>query len=118
MTDFLMKFLPWLDLFWLPVAMLVVHPEQRVKSAIFVLACAAMLRLQGQMMESIGYGAGFFGLWHWPLLYRGMAGYGAGIVFYLVTAWFSPKTDPYVFMAAAITIFIASFCLTCGLMVL
>ncbi len=113
-----MKFLPWLDLFWIPVALIVVHPEQRIKAVIFIACCVFMLRLQVQMMQEIGFEGGFLHWWDWPILYRGMAGYGIGIIFYLITAWFSPKSDPFVMIAASITVFIASFCVTCALMLL
>lgn len=118
MTGLLAKFLPYLDFFWVPLALVVVHPEQRVKAVIFALCCAFVLRLQAQLMEQIGYPDGFFGLWGLPVLYRGMAGYAAGMAFYLLIARLSPRTNVFVMMAASITIFMTAFCVTCILMVL
>lgn len=118
MTGLFEQFLPYLDFFWLPVALAIVHPEQRIKAAIFTLCCAFMLRLQSQLMEQIGYPDGVFHLWNWPVLYRGMAGYAAAMIFYLLMARLSPRTDMFVMMAASITIFIGAFCVTTMLMVL
>ncbi len=118
MTGLLAQFHPWLDLFWIPVALAVVHPEQRVKAVLFAGACVLMLRLQVEMMGQIGYGGGFFGWWDKPLLYRGMIGYAVAMVFYLLMTRLSPRTDVFVMMAASITIFIAAFCVTSALMVL
>lgn len=118
MTGLLVQFMPWLDLFWVPLALAVVHPEQRVKAVLYALCCAGILRLQVEMMGQLGYPQGFLAWWDWPLLYRGMAGYGVSMVFYLLMARLSPRTDMFVMMAASITIFIAAFCVTSFLMVL
>lgn len=118
MTDLLAKFLPYLDLFWVPLALAVVHPEQRIKAVVFALCCAGMLRLQVEMMDQIGYPQGFFGWWDWSLLHRGMAGYGVGMALYLLMARLSPRTDVFVMIAASITVFIAAFCVTSAMMVL
>lgn len=118
MTELLAKFLPWLDLFWIPLALIVVHPEQRIKTILFIVTCVLILRLQIEMMDQIGFPRGIFGFWHWPLLYRGMAGYGVFIAFFLLTARFSPKTDLFVLLAAIITLFIGAFCVTSLMMVI
>lgn len=118
MTGLLAKFLPYLDFFWVPLALLVVHPEQRVKAVIYALCCAFVLRLQAEFMVRIGYPNGFFGLWDWSVLYRGMAGYAAAMVFYLLVSRASPRIDLFIMMAASITIFIGAFCVTSVLMVL
>lgn len=118
MTDMFAKFLPFLDLFWLPTALAVVHSEQRIKTIIFVGACVFMLRLQVEMMGQLGFENGFFGWWEWPILYRGMAGYAVFIAFYLLTARLSPRSDIFILMAAGITIFITAFCVTSAMMVL
>lgn len=118
MTGALAQFLPWLDLFWIPLALAVVHPEQRIKAVLFAAACVLMLRMQVEMMGQIGYPDGFFGWWGKPLLYRGMIGYGLLIAFYLLMARLSPKTNVFVMMAASITLFILGFCVTSALMVL
>lgn len=118
MTGLLAKFLPYLDFFWVPLALVVVHPEQRVKAVIYALCCAFTLRLQVQLMEQIGYPRGLFDLWDMPILYRGMLGYAAAMTFYLLMARLSPRTNVFVMMAASITIFITAFCVTSILMVL
>jgi len=118
MTGLLAKFLPYLDFFWVPLALVIVHPEQRIKAVIYALCCAFVLRLQVEFMEQIGYPRGIFALWNWPLLYRGMGGYAAAMAVYLLVARLSPRTDLFIMMAASIAIFIGAFCVTSLLMVL
>lgn len=110
--------LSWVDLLWLPVAVLAVGKKNRGKSILFALSCILMLRLQAQLMHEIGFDAGILTFVQWPALYKGMAIYGFFMsVFYGLSA-VSKNTDPYVFMGASISIFFLSFCISSVVMVL
>lgn len=108
----------YIDLLWVPVALLCLHKGQRLKAVLFVLTCAFALRLQIELMESIGYGRGFFRLIDASLYIRGMVAYSVFILGFFIMSHFSPKTDSFVYVAASITIFIAAFCVSSLIMVL
>lgn len=108
----------YIDLLWVPVALLCLHKGQRLKAALFVLACAFVMRLQIELMQSIGYGNGFFRLIDTPLYIRGLVTYSVFILGLFILSHFSPKTDSFVYIAASITIFIAAFCVSSLIMVL
>ncbi len=107
-----------IDLLWVPVALLCLHKGQRLKAVLFVLACAFVMRLQIELMQSIGYGKGFFRFIDAPLYVRGLVTYSVFILGFFILSHFSPRTDSFVYIAASITIFIAAFCVSTLVMVL
>ena len=107
-----------IDLLWVPVALFCLHKGQRLKAVLFVLVCAFAMRLQIELMQSIGYGRGFFRLMDTPLYIRGLVTYSVFILGFFIMSHFSPKTDSFVYIAASITIFIAAFCVSSLIMVL
>lgn len=110
--------LNWMDLAWIPWALLMVRKKQRIIAVLFVLACVLTLRLQVDLMIEIGFGDGFFKFIDLPLLLRGFMAYGVFIFIFLGLSRWSRELDPYINMAAAITIFIAAFCVSTFIMVL
>lgn len=107
-----------IDLLWVPVALLCLHKGQRLKAVLFVLACAFIMRLQIELMESIGYDDGFLRWIDASLYIRGLITYSLFILGFFILSSFSPRTDSFVYVAASITIFIAAFCVSSLVMVL
>lgn len=110
--------LPWIDLLWAPVALIVVPKGIKIKTALFTLFCALALRLQVELLQSIGFGKGFLGLMESGILARGQVTYGVFILFLLILAFFSKGVDKHVHIAACITILIVAFCVSTFVMVL
>ncbi|USO04054.1 MAG: hypothetical protein H6853_01895 [Rhodospirillales bacterium] len=108
----------WIDLLWVPVALLCLHKGQRLKGAVFVLACAFIMRLQIQLMEEIGFGNGFLGLLDTPLYARGLVTYSLTILIFFLLSYYSPNIDKFVHVAASITIFTGAFCVFFAVMAL
>lgn len=108
----------WIDLFWVPVALLAMERGRKIKTALFVLACAFLLRLQVELLQQIGYPRGFFGLMQSDILIRGQIIYSVFILFFLLLAFFSPGANKHVYLAASITVMIAAFCVSFLIMVL
>jgi len=108
----------WIDLIWVPVAALATKGVFRLKAVLFVLLCSFMLRLQVHLMDDIGFHNGFLHWLHLPLLYRGMIVYGFFIAVFLTLVALSKEHNPYVFIAASITIFTIAFCVSSAAMVL
>lgn len=108
----------WLDLLWIPAALLALHKGQRLKAVLFVLACALMLRLQIQLMDAVGYPNGFLGLMSADLYTRGLITYSVFILGFFLLSYASPKVDNFVFVAASISTLIAAFCVSLGIMAL
>jgi hypothetical protein len=110
--------LNWIDLAWVPIALLLVRKGQRVNATLFVLACVLTLRLQVELMFEVGFGNGFFKFVDMPALLRGFMAYGAFIAVFLGLSRWSRERDHYVNMAAAITVYIAAFCVSTFIMLL
>ena len=108
----------WIDLLWMPVALLMAHKGHRLMAAAFVLICVFTLRLQIELMESIGYGQGIWRLLDASLYTRGLICYGIVIAFFLVLARFSPGTMKVVFLAAGLSLYIFAAALTMIVMLL
>ncbi len=108
----------WLDFLWLPLSFLILRKNQWLKSLFFILACIFTLRLQVELMDAVGYPFGFFNFMSWSALLRGYLVYGFFILGFLILARWSREKDPYVIIAASITVFIAAFCVSTFVMVL
>ncbi len=114
-----MEFLiAWMDLVWVPIALLMLRKGQRFKGVMFVLTCVASLRVQVQLMERIGYPTGIIPLLDFPLIQRGFIAYGTFIATFLILSHFSREKDHYIYIAAAITVFVAAFCVSSFVLVL
>ncbi len=107
----------WIDLIWLPVSLFVVHKNQRIKVALYVLSCVMTLRLQVELMEEIDAAHGLLKLMNSHVFHRGLVVYGVFNMLYLILAYFSPRTRPVVFIAASISIYFLAFCSSMILMV-
>jgi hypothetical protein len=99
----------WLDILWLPIALLIVHKGQKWKSCAFILLCMVVMRLQIEIVEGMGFAKGVTGLIDWPLMIRGYAVYGVFFALYLLLSYLSPLTRGAIYMAASITIFFMAF---------
>lgn len=100
----------WLDLLWLPAALLAVHRGQRLMAAGFVLACVFSLRMQIELMASLGFPQGILGFLNAGLYNRGLITYSLVTALFLVLAYLSPNTKGAIFLAASISLYILSFC--------
>jgi low affinity Fe/Cu permease len=110
--------LNWIDLAWVPLALLLVRKGQRLNALIFVLVCILTLRLQVELMLEIGFDNGFFKFIDLPVLMRGFMAYGVFIAVFIGLSRWSRERDVYVNMAAAITVYIAAFCVSTFIMLL
>ena len=108
----------WIDLLWVPVALLTMERGKKLFTCGFVLSCTLLLRLQVELLQQLGYPRGFFGFMDSNIFTRGLIAYGAFIAFFLVLAYYSKGGDKNVHIAASITILIAAFCVSLFIMVL
>lgn len=110
--------LPWIDLVWVPISLIVAEPGKRLFAAGFAGACCLLLRLQVELLRGIGHANGFFGIMQSGVLTRGQVVYGLFILLFLILAHFSHGVYKSVYLAASITIMISSFCVSSLIMVL
>lgn len=111
-------FYQWIDLLWLPVALVAVHEGQRIKTCVFLLVCILTLRAQVELMETIGHPKGLVGLLHSGAYERGLVVYGIIFALFLLLAYFSANTKGIVFFAATLSIYIFAFCASMVVMLL
>lgn len=110
--------LPWIDLVWIPISLIVAEPGKRLFAAGFAGACCLLLRLQVELLRGIGLSKGFFGFMESDALLRGQVVYSLFILAFLLLAHFSHGVYKSVYLAASITIMISGFCLSSLIMVL
>ena len=110
--------LQWLDLIWLPIGYLFIHRPHRALAAAFFLSCMLMMRLQAELMISIGYSAGLIGLWGMHVFLRGLIVYSIFYALYLLLAHYSRDTRKAVFLAASISVFFMALFVSSIVMVL
>lgn len=99
----------WLDVIWIPIAAISVHPGQRLKAMGFVILCMTVMRLQIEIIQSTGFKTGFTGFWDASLYHRGLMTYSIFIMIYLLLSYFSPYTRGVIYLAASISIFFMAF---------
>lgn len=114
----LSTFYQWIDLFWIPVGLLMTRRGQYLLTTGFIIACVACLRMQLELMTSIHKPGGILGFVDLGLYERGLIVYGFFIALFLILAHFSPRTTGAIFLAASLTIFIMGFCVSMLAMVL
>lgn len=110
--------LDWIDLLWVPIALLTMERGKKLFTCGFVLSCSLLLRLQVELLRELGYPYGFFRLLDSSIFTRGLITYGLFIALFLLLAYFSKGGDKNVHIAASITILIAAFCVSLLVMVL
>ncbi|MFN3826223.1 MAG: hypothetical protein ACK4NR_01210 [Micavibrio sp.] len=115
MTDLIYQ---WIDLLWVPVALVAVHKGQRLKTVVFLLVCILTMRAQVELMEHIGKPSGFTGLLETEAYERGLITYGIIFALFLLLAYLSPHTKGIVFFAATISLYVLSFCFSMLVMVI
>lgn len=98
----------YLDILWLVIALLIVKRHQRFVVLGFFVFCMVMMRLQIELMQSIGYPRGLLGLIGYDAHMRGLAVYSLAYVIYLALVVFSPYARGTLLMAASISVFFAA----------
>lgn len=107
----------WIDFIWLPMTFFYMDKDHRPYALGFVLACIFGLRLEEELLQSMGYSAGITGWISFPSYFRGLITYSVAIALFLTLSYFSKKTHNVVYMAACISIFIAVFIISLLIMV-
>lgn len=108
----------WIDLFWLAMVLIAVHKQHRLLAVGFVLSCVFMLRLQVEIMESIGYGTGILRALDSHVFERGLVAYSVIYLLYFLFAHYSPGSRRVIFMAASLSMFFFALTVSTFVMVL
>lgn len=102
------EIIQWIDLIWLPIALIITRRRQWPVVVSFFACCILMLRLQVELMSSMGYPNGILPLLQAPALTRGLITYSVFYALYLALVHYSPGSRKYILLAASITIFFAA----------
>lgn len=98
-----------IDLIWVPIALIVAVKGQRLMAAGLAISCALALRMQIQLIETLGLEKVDWGLLESDRLVRGQIGYSILIALYLILVHFSPQTRSVIFLAATLSLFFSFF---------
>ena len=110
--------LQWIDVLWLVPAFVLIHPKERLLAAGFFIICMVMMRLQVELMGSIGYEQGILGVMSMPVFSRGLIVYSLFYIAYMLLAHYSRDSRKVIFMAASISIFFMALFVSSVVMVL
>jgi hypothetical protein len=99
----------WIDFLWLPLVFLVVEKQHRFYALGFVICCLFSLRLEYELLEAMETPGGITGLVEMPPYIRGLIVYSLAIMLFLGLSHFSRRTEPVIYMAAAISLYISTF---------
>lgn len=97
----------WIDLLWLPAALLFSRPRHRWMAAVLALACLLTFRAQLWLMS--GHPDGYFGWLAALVAWRGLVGYSFGLAVFLGLAWASPGAGASIYAVAAILFYFMMF---------
>lgn len=101
--------MPWMDVLWIPLALLVARKGQKIKAVAFIGCCMLTLRLQSDLVKVTGHDRGFTGFFESDVFYRGMMVYSVFIFIFLVLSYISPRTRGVIYIAACLSIFFMAF---------
>ena len=111
-------FLQYIDTIWLPIALVVVHKNQRLVTLATITACMLMMRMQIEFITATGYPHGMLGLLGHHIFFRGMASYTLIYIGYITTAHLMPQNRGSMFLAASVTVFFVALFLSTVIMIL
>lgn len=107
----------WLDATWILIALVILHKGHKILGAAFVLFCMVSLRLLVELFAGVDFSLGLLNP-STPILQRGYWSYSVFIAIFFLLAYGSKGSDPYSFVAAAISMLIFAFCVSAVIMVL
>ncbi len=108
----------WLDLFWIPLALVFVDPRQWWKAVGFVLSCVLTLRLQVEILDTLGIPHGLLPFIDSSPYVRGLMIYGLFIILFFWLSKYYKRLDPFIFLAASFSLFGGAFCVSSVIMLL
>ncbi|MCF8495910.1 MAG: hypothetical protein K9G62_04490 [Alphaproteobacteria bacterium] len=109
--------LQWIDLIWLPLGWIVVAKDQRWLVAGILFGCMTMMRLQAELMDSIGYSTGMLPYLELQDYERGLLIYSLFYAVFLGIVHFSPQMKGALLLGAGLSLFFMVFT-TAGLIML
>ena len=108
----------WVLTAWVIPALLFTHSEQKIKASFFVLLLALVLKLQVEMMGSLGFQKGFTGFVPFTAEARGLFVHSFFILLLIGISIFSKHTRPIIYLAACLSLFFLSFFLSSFIMLI
>jgi len=108
----------WIDLAWLLVVPLALGRAHWLTGSGYVVSCALMLRLQTELLDSIGYSRGFLPLLESDIFTRGIITYGVVIFVYMIWGHFLRRASVVIFLAHSIAFFFIAMIASLVVMIL
>ena len=110
--------LQYIDAIWLPIMWFVVNKDHRRTAIMYVIGCMVLLRMQVELMLSIGYPSGILTFTSMSVFQRGVLVYTVFYIIYLLLLHFSAKNDKSIVLASSIGVFFMVFFVSSVVMVL
>lgn len=108
----------WLDLIWIPIALVVLPRKQWVEALVLIACSAVMLRLQIDMVEQYGKPGGITGWLPFDLYHKGLIAYSLVIVVYIIASLMLYRHGWLIHLSLAIGVFFNAFIISTIVMVI
>lgn len=110
--------LQYIDAIWLPIVFFIAHKDHRRTAVLFVLGCMFLMRMQVELMISIGYPRGILNFSETDVFSRGILIYSLSYIIYIIFLHFSAKSDKSIMLASSLGAFFMVFFLSSVVMLL
>lgn len=101
--------LQYIDLIWLPLAYFAAHKNHRRTALLCIMGCALLMRMQVEMVVTMGYPRGVLNILDIQAFNRGLIIYTIFYITYLVFLHMSSESDKSVVLASSIGMFFMVF---------
>lgn len=108
----------WIDVLWFIPAIIVARPKQRLTAISLILCGIAMMRLQVEMLDMVGYTHGIIGFLPYHIFLRGLVTYGVVYLLFFAFIRFASGSRGSILLASAISFFFLAFFASTIVMVL
>ena len=108
----------WLDLIWIPIALIVLPRKQWIEALVLIICSAIMLRLQIDMVKQYGKPGGMTGWLSFELYHKGLVTYSVIIAIYIIASLMLYRHGWLIHLSLAIGVFFNAFILSTIVMVL
>lgn len=110
--------LTYVDLLWLPIMLFALHGKHKFYGAGFVLCGALMLRMQVELMDTIGFPNGILPIIENDVHIRALITYSVSYLLYLLLAVWSFGERAHIFMGFTLSHFFLTLLVSTVVMVL
>lgn len=118
MQELILTLYNWIDLLWIPIALIVLPLRQWIEALTLIICCVIMLRLQIETLDAYDFNGGLTGWFDFDLYHKGLFAYSLVIAAYLILALILYRHGWFIHLSWAIGIFFQAFIFSSLIMII